>query len=236
MKKYTVKKDNKEIQFTLIRKNVKNVNLTIKNKEVVVSANSKVPVKFIIDFVNTKFNWIIENISKMEHNTKEEVIKQYKTGEIFNVVGKPYILKVIQSNKESVQLTNENLILYTKNINDIEKCEKQITKWYRQYAEEVFNNCLIRMYKYVQPYNIKMPFIKLRKMKRCFGTCHYNKGFIIINSELIKYPLQCIDYVILHELVHFKHNNHSKDFYNMLTILMSDWKQRNDILQNTYIT
>jgi predicted metal-dependent hydrolase len=67
-------------------------------------------------------------------------------------------------------------------------------------------------------------------MKSRWGSCHREKKVIVLNSDLIKTPKYCIDYVMLHELIHFKHRYHDKEFYNFLTSLMPDWKQRKKAL------
>ena len=72
-------------------------------------------------------------------------------------------------------------------------------------------------------------------MKKRWGSCLRSKNRIILNYELIKAPKHCIEYVVLHELVHFIHRNHDQKFYNMLTVLMPDWKQRKAILDEEIV-
>jgi len=72
-------------------------------------------------------------------------------------------------------------------------------------------------------------------MKARWGSCITDKRLILINSELIKAPKYCIDYVILHELLHFKYRNHDAEFYNFMTSLMPDWKQRKEILDEEVV-
>ena len=70
---------------------------------------------------------------------------------------------------------------------------------------------------------------KLRKMKRQWGNCNH-KGIITINSQLIRYPLNCIDYVLIHELTHLIHLNHGKSFYRLMEQVCPNWNQQRLLL------
>jgi len=74
--------------------------------------------------------------------------------------------------------------------------------------------------------------VTIRKMKTRWGSCNYHKKSINLNLELIKKPLECVEYVIFHELTHLIYPNHSKDFYNYLLTYMSDWKRRKERLES----
>ena len=91
------------------------------------------------------------------------------------------------------------------------------------------------MYPYLEKYGIDKPEIKIRKMKARWGSCIPEKQLILLNSELIKAPKLCIDYVVLHELIHFKYRNHDSNFYDFMTSLMPDWKQRKKILDDQVV-
>lgn len=72
-------------------------------------------------------------------------------------------------------------------------------------------------------------------MKARWGSALTDKKTILLNAELIKDPKYCIDYVVLHELIHFKYNNHSEKFYQMLYSLMPDWEKRKAILDEEIV-
>jgi len=84
-------------------------------------------------------------------------------------------------------------------------------------------------------YGVGKPHLEIRVMKARWGSAQINNNTILINTELIKAPKYCIDYVILHELIHFKYNNHSENFYNMLFTLMPDWEKRKKILDEEIV-
>jgi len=79
------------------------------------------------------------------------------------------------------------------------------------------------------PIQLKDYQFRLRKMKRQWGNCN-QRGMITINSQLIRYPLTCIDYVMVHELTHLKHLHHGRAFYQLLEQVMPDWRQHRLLL------
>ena len=93
-----------------------------------------------------------------------------------------------------------------------------------------FEKALQEVYPLIAPYGVPMPQLRLREMKSCWGTCLYKKGIITLNKKLLGQPEKCIRYVAMHELCHFVHPNHSKDFYALLEKLMPDWKACKQLL------
>ena len=75
--------------------------------------------------------------------------------------------------------------------------------------------------------------ISIRGQKTRWGSCNPYKSYINLNIELIKKPKACIEYVVFHELAHLLYPNHSKQFYDYLTLYMPDWQKRKEILERT---
>jgi len=82
----------------------------------------------------------------------------------------------------------------------------------------------------IEKYKLPKPKIALRKMKTLWGSCSPGRGIVTFNQYLTKAKPACIEYVVLHELVHFLYPNHSRQFYNFLSSHMPDWKDRERIL------
>jgi len=87
-----------------------------------------------------------------------------------------------------------------------------------------------RLYPIIAKHGINQPALQVRKMKTLWGSCSAKHGKINLNYYLYKASPPCIDYVVLHELIHFIYPKHNKDFYEFLTIHMPDWKERKRIL------
>lgn len=107
--------------------------------------------------------------------------------------------------------------------------------WYEARSEVIFVDSLKKMYELIKPYNIDFPHLNIRKMKSRWGSCQPRGNRITLNSTLIMTPRDCIDYVTLHELIHFIYKNHNDDFYSLLNILMPDWRNKKKILDEVII-
>jgi len=237
MEKFTFPYSNKIFSYTLERKEVKNINLSVKpDLSIMVSASDKVPVDFIQDFIKKKAHWIFKRIQYFEKALPENhTPKEYISGESFKYLGKQYRLKVYTSEEEEVKYFRGFIHLKIKNPAKYKKKDALIKAWYFTRTQIVFKESLAKVFPLIKKYDIIKPEIEIRQMKARWGSCLKEKNTILLNSDLIKAPKYCIQYVILHELVHFIHTNHNKDFYDFLTSLMPDWKLRKEILDQEVI-
>lgn len=237
MMKHTVNYGGNEITFELERKNVKNINLNIRpDMSIAVSANHNVPLDFIKDFVKDKGSWILKNIVYFKESQREiKREREYISGESFKYLGRQYRLKVEKSEIEEVKYFRGFIYIYVRDTDDFKKKERLFNNWTHEKAYINFNESLNKMYAIVEKYGIPEPKIHIREMKARWGSCHRESGIILLNLELIKAPKYCIDYVVLHELIHFKYKNHDEKFYGFLTSLMPDWERRKKILDEEVI-
>ncbi len=227
--------DNEIIYYNLEIKNVKNINLRInRNGEVFVSANSFVDIEYIDNFVLSNGKYIIDSVKQfnelLQYKLKE---KEYVSGETFCILGRKQRLKVIQGNIDDVLSDGVYIYLTTKNIHDYKKKKTIMKKYLDLQCKSVFQEILINIYPIFQKYGVNIPELRIRDMKTRWGSCISNKGIIILNKRLLEAPRYCIEYVVVHELCHFIHPNHSKSFYNFMTMIMPDWKERKIILDKT---
>lgn len=212
--------------ITIVRKNVKNFSLKVR-------PNGRVELVLPLMAKNGDINFILEKYSKWIDDKKayfkefETTKKELVSGESMKFLGKDYRLRVIKDSKEMVEFDKFFINLYAKNVENFSKKSEILEKWYRENALIYFLNIANEYNKIIKIDDIK---IKIRKMKTRWGSCNASKKSINLNLELIKKPKICIEYVIFHELAHLIHPNHSKEFYNFLSLHMSDWKNREKIL------
>ena len=91
------------------------------------------------------------------------------------------------------------------------------------------------LYPIIRKYDKSLPKVYLKKMKTLWGSCSVDRGAVTFNQYLIKAKPACIDYVVLHELIHFIYPNHSKQFYDFLSIHMPDWRERKTVLDQDVV-
>ncbi len=223
-----------DIPYLLTRKSVKNVNLRIKPEgKVLVSANNSVPTDFIDAFIEKKQRYIFSVLSKYEEKKKlfQAVPKRYVSGESYDLLGKSLRLKVEANKEENVYTDGVYIFLKVKDKDDFRHKEIMMSKWLKQYQTTVFEELLQEKYLLFEKYGVTYPTLKIRNMTSRWGSCQPKKGIITLNSKLIEAPRNCIEYVILHELVHFIHPNHSRQFWDFVAMMMPDWKERKEELE-----
>ncbi|MBA2840386.1 hypothetical protein HNP87_000898 [Methanococcus maripaludis] len=208
----------------IIRKKIKNMYLVVNpDCSVVVKAPVHVSDEYINSFITKKESWIKKHLEKFESLNSKSVEKKYIDGELFKYLGNEYILKIYSSKKEYLEISDNFFNLHILEPDDFEKKKKIIEKFYRKRAEIELFEIFKDNYKIVTE---KIPDFAVRKMKKRWGSCSFHKNKIILNERLIEKSKDCIEYVVFHELAHLRYPNHSKDFYNYLTELMPEWKNK----------
>jgi predicted metal-dependent hydrolase len=226
--------DGRRLVYELVRKKVKNINLRIRHdSSVYVSANRKVPVNVIEDYLQKKSVYILSALDKYAEIAKYADNKySYVTGESFRYLGKDLRLVVIQG-KNDVSYDGVYLTLSVKDINDAVLKEKLIDIWYDTQCREVSTKIINEIFRVFKKYNLEMPRLSLRNMVSRWGSCQPKRGSITLNKRLIETPRNAFEYVVMHEFIHFLYPNHSNNFYELLSTLMPDWKARKNLLEAT---
>ena len=235
---YHIKYGSEIIEYEVRRKNVKNINLNVQpDMRVIISASNEVPLDYINKFVSNKAPWIIKQQKYFNRVQPDSLLKkEYVSGESFKYLGRQYRLKVRETyGVEGVKLYQGYFYLFIRDKNNNEKKKKLLNEWFRLKAISIFSESLDRVYPLVAKYGVIKPKVSIRTMKARWGSCLYKAETILLNFDLIISPKYCIDYVVLHEIIHFIHRAHNKDFYNLLTVLMPDWKHRKEILDEEVV-
>jgi predicted metal-dependent hydrolase len=224
------------IEYQIIRKDVKNINLSVKpSMKIIVSANEKINEKDIHDFVETKARWIYNHLKKFEETQSNKKEKAFVSGESIRYLGKQYMLIVKESPKDEMKYYQAKLFMYVTNPKNYILKKQVYNNWLKERAKIVFNEVLEKMYESISIYDVKYPKLTVRKMTARWGSCNASKNEINININLIKAPKTSIEYVMLHELVHLIHPNHSKDFYDLLGALMPNHEKRKKVLDEKIV-
>lgn len=222
----------RNIEYILTRKAVKNLNMRIKPEgKILVSANRLVPVRYIDEFVLSHEKAIGRTLDKYAKSQEVKVQPlRYVSGEKVRILGEELHLLLEEAKVEGVDKFGQFLILRVKDTTDFARKEKVMKKWLKRKEREVFEDICTAIYPLVKNYGVKYPLIKIRDMKSRWASCQPQRGIVTLNGKMIAAPKEAIEYVVLHELVHFIHPNHSKDFYGLVEKLMPDWKMRKALL------
>ncbi|MBW2181870.1 MAG: M48 family metallopeptidase [Deltaproteobacteria bacterium] len=179
--------------------------------------------------VRKKAPWIMRKLDKLETYHPLPAPKRYVSGETLVYLGRQYRLKVVKDSKQSAKLLGRFLWVWVEDKNDTQSVKKAVDQWYRKRARATLGRYLEKCYTVVLRHGVPEPLLVIRKMRARWGSCS-NSGRITLNVKLVQVPVHCIEYVIMHELCHLKHNNHSKAFYSLLTRCQPDWRKRKEIL------
>lgn len=198
--------DGKKYNVEIIRKKNKNTYIRVRNNNtILITTNYFATEKSIRKLL--AMNQI--SIKKMI----EKCVKRLEKNDKFYYLGKCYDI-IISANQKEILIDEDKI--YVGNI-------KKLNEWLRSNTIILFNNRLENMYSLMDE-KIEYPQLKIRKMKSRWGVCNRVKNTITLNIDLIRYNLDVIDYVIIHELCHFIQFNHSRDFWNLVEKYCPNYK------------
>lgn len=199
--------ENQEYDVIIERKNNKNTYIRVKEDlKIYVTTNYFVTKSQIKKLLDENYNYV----KKMLMHQKKEIEKQslfFYLGNSYDIIVIPTLKKIeIQDNK-----------IYTKD-------KKMLDKWVKEETIRIFDDRFVYIFNKFEE-NIKAPIIKIRNMKTRWGVYNRKNHTITLNSRLIEYDIEKIDYVIVHELSHIIHFDHSKNFWNLVSKYCKDYKR-----------
>ena len=210
----------KEIRYEFKRLHRRSVSAKIRRDGVI---EVKAPLLYresdMLAFLNQHRRWIFNHYDKLQNIENQQ--KKYVSGEEHYYLGEKYTLQVIESNKNSVIIEGNLLIV---NVKSLELAESQIIKWYKNHAKVVFSELFPPIIEKFRKYNVAPAKITIRDMRSRWGSCS-RRGNISLNLQLIKLNENCIRQVMVHEMCHLVYFNHQAGFYNLMEEMMPDWKR-----------
>ena len=202
--------NNKEYEVEIIKKNNRNTYVRVKNGKIVVSTNYLTSKSSILKLINDNKDSIIKMINNDNKKSDREE-KFYYFGKEYDVI---YGFQEIEFSDDKIYASDENKLK--------KYIDKEIARIYSERMEYYYNKFEER---------IPVPNLKIRKMTSRWGVCNIKNHNITLNYQLSKYDICCLDYVIVHELSHFIHPNHSRDFWNLVGKYYPDYKKCRKMLK-----
>lgn len=234
-KECSIKFGSERIKITLSFKERKTLKISVQpNKTITVDAPKGKKLRDILARVKGRAPWIIKQRDYFERFQPLLTKRQYVSGENCYYLGRQYRLKIHKNSEQSVKLIGKYINVYAPYVKNSNEIRKLLQGWYRKHAEVIFSQRLNLYDKVIKRMDVIYPKIKIRQMKKRWGSCS-KAGAIVLNTELVKAPLHCIDYVIMHEMCHLKNSSHNNGFYKLLEKYMPDWKLRKERLEKVMI-
>jgi hypothetical protein len=174
-----------------------------------------------------KSKWITRHLERLSGAPPLPAI--YTPGAEHHFLGNPFALVPVRAARYGVTLSDGRLLVASPVPEDPKKLEKALRRWYRKQAETIITERL-------GLWSPRLPVlprheVRFRWMKSRWGSCSRGNS-IIFNTQLVKAPLPCIDYVVVHELCHTLHHDHGAGFKHLLASVMPDWKEAAARLKN----
>ncbi len=208
------------INFRLEYSNRKSLGITVTPEmEVLVKAPVDSSLDKVKEKIRKKAPWIIKQQSFFLSFQLKTPQRKYISGETHLYLGKQYRLQIQLGKEESIKLKGKFTEVIAK---EKSRAKYLLNDWYLQHAKAKFHTIAQPLIDKFIKYKVELSSIVFRNMPTRWGSCT-PKGKIILNPELIKAPKGCIEYVIIHELCHLIHHDHTQKFIDLQTKEMKDW-------------
>jgi predicted metal-dependent hydrolase len=217
------------ISVDVLQKDIKNIHLSVypPSGKVRISAPLRMDIDTIRVFAIAKLGWIKTQQKKLGAQVRESP-REYLNRESHYVWGKRYLLKVVeQEDVPSVELKHSKVVLSIRPGSTEEKKQAVLEEWYREQLKLAIPN-LVAKWQPLMGVHVERFFIQ--RMKTKWGSCNTSFGNIRINTELAKKPRECLEYIVVHEMVHLLEPTHNKHFVFLMDQFMPKWQFYRDEL------
>lgn len=219
------------IEILVNKKKIKHMHLAVLPPDGIVRVS--VPITVDDDtirlFVISKISWIKKQTEKYKNQARQSK-REYIDGESVYVWGQRYRLMVKHSGKRNkVIIKGDRLYLYVRKKSTVEQRENALNKWYRGLLKGEVPK-LIKIWQ--KKMDVTTESWGIKNMKTRWGSCNVDKQRIWINLQLAKKPLNCLEYVVVHELTHLLEKSHNEVFVGYMDKFLPDWRMRKDELNN----
>lgn len=218
-----------EIAVDVVRKDIKNVHLSVHppTGRVRIAAPERMKLDTIRVFAISKLGWIKQQQRKLREQERETP-REYLDRESHYVWGKRYLLKVIVGDAApAVELKHRTLLLRVRPSSNEEKKQAVLDEWYRGQLKKAVPP-LVAKWERLMGVTVEKFFVQ--RMKTKWGSCNSRARTIRLNSELVKKPRECLEYIVVHEMVHLLEPTHNRSFVALIDQFMPKWQFYRDAL------
>jgi len=202
------------------------------DKRVIVKAPFGIDIEEIKKRIARRARWILKQQAFFRQFDPRTPARRYVGGETHLYLGRQYRLKISSGKDGKVKLKKGSFEIRMQGDVSSEKAKMLLDKWYKAKASTIFSESLDRCWVYFDKFFPAKPKIQIKRLKKRWGSLSA-AGILTLNIDLIRAPRDCIDYVVIHELNHLRHRNHTPEFYRFLEKIMPDWQKRKHRLEIT---
>ncbi len=218
----------------MIRETRRHLTITVyPDLRVIVRAPATQSLDAVVAYVLRKRDWIARHLARFESEPPDDSPK-FESGESHLYLGQEYPLRVERTGARGVALTSGQLLVRVRPATGPRAVRAALRRWYAGQARAVFDEGVARLQREVPRFSTLRFTLRIRRMTSRWGSCT-SRGVITMNPLLIQAGPPCIDYVLAHELVHLLELGHTPRFYQILSGVMPDWKEREQSLKRTAI-
>jgi predicted metal-dependent hydrolase len=218
-----------DLEIDVVQKDIKNLHLSVHppSGRVRIAAPQRVTEEAIRLFAISKLSWIRTQQRKLQEQERETE-REYLERESHYVWGRRYLLAIEEAEGvPSIKLSHRRMRLTVRPGTDVEKRSQIIEDWYR---EQVRLTAAGLVQDWEPRLNVTVNRVYLRRMKTRWGSCNHSAGTIRLNTDLGRKPVQCLEYIIVHEMVHLLEPSHNEVFQQHMNQFLPDWKARREAL------
>ena len=218
-----------EIAVEVVKKDIKNIHLSVYPPagRVRISAPLRMNLETIRVFAISKLGWIKQQ-QKKQREQQRETPREYLDRESHYVWGKRYLLRVIEDNAPpAVELKHSKMLLRVRPGTNEDKKQAIVDKWYRAQLKKAVPSLIA---KWEPLLGVKVERFFVQKMKTKWGSCNPGHKSIRLNTDLAKKPSECLEYIVLHEMVHLLVLNHGDRFTTLMDRYLPSWRLVRQIL------
>lgn len=211
------------IAIDIKKKNIKNMHLQVKPPDghVVISAPSSMDDKAIEVYARTNLSWIKKQIEKFQQQLRCDK-RQFISGETMYIWGKQYFLKFIPNQqKNEFEIKGNTVYLSMRDKSTVKQREKYTIEQYRMILKKEIERLLP---KWEIITGLRCESWQTKYMVTKWGACNIEKKKLWFNVQLAQKPIECLEYVILHELIHLREKNHNSVFNDYMDMYMKNWR------------
>jgi len=220
------------VEVEVVRKDIKNMHLAVypPNGAIKLSVPTTTDEEVLRLFAISKLGWIKKNVKNFKEQARETK-RDYVSGESHYFKGKRYLLNVNHhSGYNKVEITGINKIqLWVKPTATLEEKANVIKEWYRKELKSQIPELLVKWEKII---GVQSNDWGVKQMKTKWGACNVDDKRIWLNLELAKKPQICLEYILVHELVHLHERNHNARFISLMNQFMPKWRMHRDELNS----